>query len=414
MLVADANGRVAGKFTVPPNIIAGTKTIEVRGANGGRGTALYTGQAGTMTVESRRQVTTTVTQFYDPLAQTFTPDTGFHCAGVDLFFQAVGNSGAPVDVQLRDVENGYPGTEILAQCRVPAAQLARTPGASTRFLFGNPTWVDPNIERCFVVMTDDPNHAIYLAQLGKGDLNGKGFVTKQPYNVGVMFASSNGKAWSAFQDQDLQFGLLRADFTSNQRTVALGNINAAGMTDLLMIAGVQRPTPDAQLIFTFTRADGSQFSVAEGQTVSLGESVNEVIACSAQFAGKPGVSPILFPNPQVILGVLRATGLYHTRAFAVGNNGRITITYECNLPGTASILADVQTGADPTLEASWTNVGIAPSGQRPVGDGWVERTHIIDPITIAQSRIRLRVAGSALYRPQGRNFRAVVSDKLVA
>lgn len=409
MLVADANGRVTGKFTVPPNIIAGTKTVEVRGSNGGRGTALYTGQAGTMTVENRRQVTTTVIQFYDPLAQTFTPDTGFHCAGVDVFFDVIGTSGAPVDVQLRDVENGYPGTEILAQSRVPQAQLSRA--GATRFLFGNPTWLDPNVERCFVVMTDDPNHAINLAQLGKGDKNGKGFVTKQPYNVGVMFASSNGKAWSAFQDQDLQFGLLRADFTSNQRTVNLGNLNAAGMTDLLMIAGVQRPTPDAQLLFTFTRADGSQFSVAEGQTVSLGESVNEVISCSAQFIGKPGVSPILFPNPQVILGVLRASGVYATRAFGVGNNARITITYECLLPGTSSILADVQTGADPTQEASWTNVGLAGGGgTRPVGDGWVERTHVIDPITIAQSRVRLRLAGTPLNRPLARNFRAVVSD----
>jgi len=66
---ADHSGIARGKFTIPANIPAGVKSVEIIGERGSRGLAQFTGR-GEITLEERRRVIT-VTR-YDPLAPTTT------------------------------------------------------------------------------------------------------------------------------------------------------------------------------------------------------------------------------------------------------------------------------------------------------------------------------------------------------
>ena len=81
---ADHSGIARGKFTIPANIPAGVKSVEIIGERGSRGLAQFTGR-GEITLEERRRVIT-VTR-YDPLAQTITLLTeGRHIAAVGLWY----------------------------------------------------------------------------------------------------------------------------------------------------------------------------------------------------------------------------------------------------------------------------------------------------------------------------------------
>jgi hypothetical protein len=408
MLIADSAGIIQGKFTVPPNIPAGTKLVRVQGDQGTVGSANYTGKAGILSIEERRKITTQTIFYYDPLAQTFVPTEGFHFAGVDVKFHARGALTNNVQLQLRTVDNGYPARVLLGEGQLPAT-LMNLSGGWTRILLAQPVYVEQNTEYAFVLMTDDAVHAVQIAQLGKFDpING--WVASQPYNVGLLFSSSNNSAWTAHQDMDMTFRILGAQFTQASRTITLGSLTAVNLTDLLVLAGVQRPTPDTQVELVFTRADGSTFKMMEGQTISFAESITETLQVTAILKGSVNSSPIVLPNVQAVLGALQGTGTYITRAFEVGANARVDVTFECLLSGSSGVQVHVQTGADPLLENSWT---LATSGpQSPVGDGWVQRNYYLDPVTVALARVRITLTGSALYRPRVRGLRAVAQDHI--
>lgn len=54
-------------------------------------------------------------------------------------------------------------------------------------------------EYAVVVLCDDATTALYVAELGKQDPT-RGYVTSQPYQVGVLLSSSNASTWTAHQD----------------------------------------------------------------------------------------------------------------------------------------------------------------------------------------------------------------------
>ena len=112
-LIADNDGQVRGKFSIPANVPAGAKPVTFRGRGGTRGDAVFVGQ-GTLNVTTLQSVTT-VNFFYvnyDPIAQTFTLAESAQLAGIDLWFTA---KSTQVRVQLRETVNGYPGRTVLAE-----------------------------------------------------------------------------------------------------------------------------------------------------------------------------------------------------------------------------------------------------------------------------------------------------------
>ena len=46
---------------------------------------------------------------------------------------------------------------------------------------------------------------------------------------------------------------------------------------------------------------------------------------------------------------------------------------------------------------------------KPVGENWVERTHILENFSGDQTRVKLVLSGNVLYRPRVRNLRVVVT-----
>ena len=403
---ANASGLLTGSFQVPPNIPSGSKLVEFLGAGGSRGAATYIGR-GIITTETRRRITTTVMQRFnvnvDPLAQTFTLPERRVLGGVDLWFTARGGN-SPVVVQIRETQVGMPTGVVLSEGRLLASAI-KTDGNPTRISF-DAVALEANREYALVLLTDDADHAVAVAELGKFDPR-TGWVTAQPYQIGVLLSSSNASTWTPHQTQDLSFRLLAANFTQTTKTVSLGSFSVTALSNLMALAGVERPAAGTDVQFLLTDAQGRIHAVSDGQGLALAEALTGNLAVSARLTGSATSSPILYPGTQMVFGTLGATGNYVSRAVPAAATFTITVTFDVLLPGTASIEVQAESGAANSY------VTLPLTGGVPVGNNWVERTYKVASLVGVgadrTTRVKLNLAGSPAHRPFVRRLRVVVT-----
>lgn len=252
-LVANFNGDVTGLFSIPDddslkfrtgtrefklsddinNGTAATSTSSVQYSATG---ILQTKQAYVTSTRNAEIVQTQVsdnqtvvqtstavvsdTGWWDPLAETFLiqQKDGAFLTEVDLFFQSK-DENIPVQVEIRDVVNGYPGSNvlpfshtILTPDKVNVSQDGSVP---TTFKFASPVYVNDATSYALVVMSDSNAYNAWVATLGDKQINSDNYISEQPY-AGVLFMSQNASTWTADQTSDLKFTIRRAQFTTGQ------------------------------------------------------------------------------------------------------------------------------------------------------------------------------------------------------
>jgi len=262
-VISNFNGDVYGLFTIPNTdalrFRTGIKELRITdsSANAGDYTSagsvqyraqgiLETKQATFNAVRNATiaqevvNATTTITEtservvgdtgWYDPLAQTFLVQQkgGAFLTGIDIFF-ATKDDNIPVNIEIREVVNGYPGKKVL-----PFSKMAlnpdkvylsdnsvtvegatyRAPDTPTRFTFPSPVFVNDATEYCIVLSSDSNNYRCWISQLGDKQAGTDRFISEQPY-AGVFFKSQNASTWTADQTQDLMFTIYRAQFSTN-------------------------------------------------------------------------------------------------------------------------------------------------------------------------------------------------------
>ncbi|CAM3966916.1 hypothetical protein [Pseudoalteromonas byunsanensis] len=409
MVQADSSGQLTGRFTIPPQsevqIPAGTKSVIFQGEGGSRGTATYT-SSGQIRTETLAQVTTITTERFDPLAQTFTLQQSRFIAAVELFFTAKGEES--VQVQIREVVQGIPTQTVLAQSRVQSSAISLTD--ATLFSF-TPVLLQSGQEYAIVVLTDGAAHEVAIAELGKYDQQ-HGWVTSQPYQVGVLLSSSNASTWTPHQDKDLTFNLKAAKFTSTQRTVNLGDISVTQASDLMALAVVQRPSSDTSVNFTLTGTGGSSAdsftleNIQEWTPQQLTKKFNGNVNVRATLSGSSTLSPVLFAGSQCAAGEVMLGADYISRQISYRVGGRFTVSFEAVLQDSATV--EVQLEQD---DGSWLTVPL--SVQHSSDNGWRQYDYVHsfapsseqDPATKG-TRVKLLLVGTAANRPRIANLRA--------
>ncbi len=402
---ADNTGLVTGSFTVPAGIPAGSKEVRFLGDQGSLGMATYTGQ-GTLITRRFNQVTTTTTNFWwqppvwwgwDPLAQSFSLDESRHVTSVDIFMHDVGTKD--LVVQLRESDNGQPTREALLQVRVKASDL-NTSGA-TRVDFPFPIYLNAEQEYWLVFLTDDQDHSMRVAELGKFDSTANQWVSQQPYTIGVLLSSSNASSWTVHNDMDLKFQINVAEFTATSQTINLGSLTVSNMTDLLVTAPVDVPGDQTRVSFRYTRSTGEIFNLAPDQSIPLEASISDTIQVQAVLEGTTKESPILYPGVLSLPGTLDTTGTYVGREFDVTSGAStMRVVYEAKLESGAAVTPQYDNGG-------FQNLSLASATQ--VGDGWVEYVYEDTGISgMSATKVKLTLTGSAAGRPLVRKLRAVM------
>ena len=336
----------------------------------------------------------------DPLAQTFILPEAGQLTAIDLWFTAKGAD--PVRVDIRTISNGVPTSTILASATVAAAAIL-TNGLPTPVTFDAPVALLGDTEYAFVVLANDATTAVSVAELGKWDAANMQFVTTQPYTVGVLLSSSNALTWTPHQDKDMAFRLLVASYTATLRTVALGSVAVAGVTDLMLMSYAERPSSGAYVDYTLTLPDETTVKVSDGQSVRLAAPITGNVGVSATLNGNVFSSPVLTPGTQLAYGAVAAAADYITRAIPAGTAARVKVIFEADIPSGASVVVKVKgvDSGDAWVTAAYQSVS-------PADDGFLEVTHELASITETSVHVKLSLTGNTNARPRVRNLRVIV------
>lgn len=412
---ANGSGVITGSFTIPVGVPSGNKQVEMIGAGGSRGLAMFSGQGTLERQVWQQQTTVTETRWQsppipvprgdggtDPLAQTFTLTANTQVSGIDVWFAAA--STTKTSVQIRETTAGFPNLSILAEAVLDPGSLV-TGGGHTRFTFDHPVNLLAGNEYAIVVLCNDATGALSVAELGKFDATAQRWITSQPYTVGVLLSSSNATTWTPHQDRDLAFRILRANFTQTERTVALGNVAVTAATDLLLMSYAERPASQTGVKYRLTLPDAGPtvLTVDDGQPVQLAAAITGNVSVAAILAGDASASPVLFPGTQLVSGVVATTGDYVSRAVPGGAGVTVKVIYEAFVPSGADV--DVFCKG-PDIGDTWT--AITSVTTRAVDDGFVEFTHTLTGVTETSVQTKLALSGTTAARPRVRDLRVIV------
>lgn len=454
---ANSDGVLTGKLTIPAGIPQGSKVVAFEGSVGTKASSTYTAR-GTITVEEYRLATalngtveelpqpvteitnitnntnirvvnqTTVVQNVtninqitnvssmspgrdggrggasdnasDPLAQTFMLAEGRCITGVRLKCKTKGAASNAIFVQIRTVEVGLPTSQVLAEAFVPGTAFKA--GEFFMARFGVPVYLEPGRQYAFVVLTDDPDHAMAVAQIGKIDQNNS-IVSEQPFVVGVLLSSSNAMTWTVHNDIDLVFQLIACRFEPAERTVPIGAFTATKMSDIIVFAGVQSPESQASVELTLTRPNGEVITASPDQRIRLDQFIqNETIQVAAKLKGTSRITPFLFPGVQVVEGELALTADYVSRAVPADGATRVSTTLDAFLPAGSTLKVELGMPGD------WVVASV--SSATPLGDGVVEQTYQRKPYTPLDARTRITLTGTPASRPQISKLRMVTTE----
>lgn len=184
-----------------------------------RQTIVATRSIRTSTSIETNSTTLSRTRWRDPLAQSFLVERegGIFVTKIDTFF-AKKDSRVPVNIEIREMENGAPTQRIVpgAKKTLNPSQVSTSSNGSvaTTFEFPHPIYLSDGTEYCFVVWSNSNNYETFIARMGARDMGTGKYIVEQPY-AGVLFKSQNNSTWTADQTADLQFEIYSAKFDTN-------------------------------------------------------------------------------------------------------------------------------------------------------------------------------------------------------
>lgn len=409
-LVADSNGLVLGKFTIPANVPAGTKSVSFVGAGGSKADASFVGE-GTLIESIRTAVTQITTTRWleggsfgpDPIAQTFTLNQAMQVEGVDLWFTALG--ATTVSIQIRETQVGFPTKIIVADTRLNPAAI--TTGAWTRFTFPQATSLQAGVEYAIVVLCNDAVSELAVAELGKFDANSQQWVTSQPYTVGVLLNSSNASTWTAYQDRDLAFRLAARSYTETDRLIDLGSVDVVNATELLTLALIESPTSTATGELELTMPNGSVIKAGDNQRIGFDALTTGTVGVKARIRADQYSSAALYPGTQIIQGNALMSSTYISRAIDADATGAtVKVIFDAVIPSGAGVVPEVSGVDGGDVYLSMTPVGLPKLIDGDIG--LYEYQFQRAAVTEAMVRTRLTLTGTPSARPRVRNLRVIV------
>lgn len=420
-LVADGNGTIVSSFTIPAGVTSGTKSIRAVGGSGTVCSAAFTGEGRLETIELQRN--TTVQRFQtgggserqprgggdrnnsgrdtDPQAQSFSFTQGRHVSSVDIKFCAIGDRDQPVILEFVTVDNGFPTTEVIAQTEVDMQSVLT--GTWTNFAFPVPFYLPPGQMFAFVVKTNDPDHAISVADRGTFDAVNQQHIAAQPYTVGTRFSSSNAVSWTIHQDSDITFRVNCARFSPTSRVVDLGTYAVTNVSDVIMRGDVFLPTEATSVVFELVFGAETPVRVLPDQVWERTSFFTGNLTIRAILTGGALVTPVVGRDILAVLGTMQANGVYIGRAFTFGADVRLDLIASTKLPVGSTLTVEVDAKDD-----IWASVPqIAAS---PIDLGFIERSYRDTSVAAPTGgRLKLTLTGTPAARPSVADLRAYTS-----
>lgn len=403
---ADSSGVLTTRFDIPPNIPVGTVTVQAEGTQGSFSITDFTARVTRLveqTVFTRtiRQQRVRRRRFFDPIAQTFVLPEDRQVSSVGIKFTAIGSTSIPVQIQIREVENGIPTQVVLGEGVIQGNDI-NLANVYTNCQLSSLVHLVRNVQYAIVILTNDVNHAVAIAEVGQRDNFANQSVSTQPYTVGVLLTSSNAATWTPHQREDLTFQLLAASFTSTSRTVSLGNYTLSGVTDITPNPGVFAPA--GEVLSTYLNGPVTIASLRPLQTYQAPAAFTGTLTHFLGIRGSRELSPVVF-SASTVFGALSTSATYNGRLIPIATGANTVAVYlEAQLAG-GSLTLQVQSTEPSSLLISL----LADTGYtRTLPDGWQAlRYHAELEDTATNIGVLLTLNGGPSQRVRLRSLRLV-------
>lgn len=201
------------------------------------------------------------------IAQSFLVDVegGAFATRCDIYFSAK-DTQFPITMEIVEVTNGQPTRTVVPFSRVTLSPdevyISNDASKPTPFWFESPVYLQGDTEYAIVLSpgADSPNYNVWTARLGDVEIGTDNLISKQAA-VGVLFASTDGRTYTPYQEYDLKFQMKSCRFDESG-TIIFVNDDA----DYLTVANTT-----------------GQFSIGEtvyGNTVSNPSSISDFSSSS--------------------------------------------------------------------------------------------------------------------------------------
>ncbi|MDP4224914.1 MAG: DUF4815 domain-containing protein [Bacteroidota bacterium] len=401
---ADANGNAKGTFTIPSEVRTGTQEVLLFN-DLVNAPAVFTSNGINETTTTTN--TTTITYFVqrrsrDPLAQSFQLTEGNTLIGVNLYFSDK-DENIPVQVQLRDMVNGYPGTTVYAECNLNPSDVNCSTNGSipTKAMFKTPAFCSPDTQYCIVVITSSNKYNVYVATLAGQDLTTGSYVSGQPYVDGVLFLSSNAITWSADQTSDLKFDLIGGEFISDS-VLAFNEITPVDIDGVLLLNDYILPI-GTSCKWEYTTDGSMWFTIDSYVSRDLPAVATKVDLRATLYTSNPKISPMISMNNLNLIGLkLNQSCSYVSKTITTSQPfTTIKQIIEVYAPSGSTVLPklsiDGTTYVDPTLASS-----------SPVDSGYTQITYNYTiPSSGSSTTFKARInldSGNRTAKPTVRKF----------
>lgn len=198
------------------------------------------------------------------IAQSFyvSEEHGIYLTAIDVFFKTVTDPNTlPVLMELRPMINGFPSSSTIipgSEIVVPASSVNYSTNASakTRFEFEEPVYLSGARDYAFVIATNTSNYELFGAT---GDTFVIGSTEKRiskQQTLGSLFFSQNSATFTAAQELDLSFKLIRAKFKRN--TAGTLRLKTASLPRVVLSNNPLSVDSGSQLVTVFHPNHGFQ------------------------------------------------------------------------------------------------------------------------------------------------------------
>jgi len=398
-----ADGTLSLTFTIPGDTFrTGLRKVELKNQYQSAETSFTAN--GTRKLYERihkQQITQTITNYIvippppppprpnrEPLAETFYNAEPSYITKLDLYFKSKDSGDIPAFVEIRNVDNGYPGGEILAHKLVYPSQIALSDdsSAATTITFDSPVFLEGDKDYCFVIGSDSDAYEIFIADMGQTDLLTNAPINRQPYFHGVMFSSANGTAWTAHQMADIKFTLYRAKFSTSPATLTT-NTESGNYTQF--ITGIECMIPEGtNIAWSYSPDNGTTWIPFSSVDLVAVPTRGSSIKLRAVFTTtNPYLSPILSKYIQGIIFDQDDEAVYISKLISVPETFN---TLKCYL----DVYTPLSSGQSATLKYSIdsgsTWITLTPTSVTPKVYGW-KTNYYEETISPAANSILFRI-----------------------
>lgn len=339
-LKADKNGKSVGHFTVPANILCGTRELKVYAVNTPSlvGSADYTANGRNITTVKRVWTTTSVSKYNtDPLAQSFQFDMDQYLTGVGIYFLDK-DTIEPITVQVRNMVNGYPGTTVYAEKIIYPSDItiSTTAAVETKVEFDDPVYCNAGEQYCFTVLSNSDIDSVWIAETTKTDVTTKTQVSKNPYLNGTMFSSSNALTWTAHQSSDMKFKLYGAKFETTGHAIfeAIEGVSL----DRLMVMSEESIPSGCTINWQYSVNEGDWMPIETYDDRELSE-VAENVKIRVNITANSYTSPAIALDSLIMVGFKNlSSGIYVSKNVVVKDGfNRVKQVVDLHIPANTNV-----------------------------------------------------------------------------